>query len=105
MQERMEGSEAPDDAPESEEDRAAMALMVALVDLSGENWVSPDRFTRLAEGAGATEVELKIHFLTGVKRILRELPPQIFIDLDQRQSILNAVQEALDAAIDEEEGY
>ncbi|WP_051237489.1 type III secretion system gatekeeper subunit SctW [Ottowia thiooxydans] len=81
-----------------------VALMKDLVNLSSETWVSSDRFLRLAEKAGAEDVEPQINFLTGVKGLLREMPPRIFIDSDQRQSVITAAQDALDAAIDREEG-
>ncbi|MET4580091.1 type III secretion system gatekeeper subunit SctW [Ottowia thiooxydans] len=81
----------------------AIALMKDLVSLSSESWVSSDRFVRLAEKVGAQDVEPQINFLTGVKGLLRQIPPKVFADLDQRQSVFNAAQDALDAAIDRED--
>ncbi len=81
----------------------AVSLMKDLVRISTEKWVSPGQFTGLAERAGATDVEPRINFLTHVKTLLRDMPPQIFIDGDQRDGVLSAVQDALDAAIDQEE--
>lgn len=85
-------------------DGAPVALMKDLVGLSSETWVSSDRFIRLAEAAGAAEVEPQINFLTGIKGLLRDMPPRIFVDKDQRQNVLTAAQDALDVAIDREEG-
>ncbi|MBS7777601.1 type III secretion system gatekeeper subunit SctW [Acidovorax sp. CCYZU-2555] len=83
-----------------------VVLMRGLVDVSAEKWVSAQRFTSLSENSGARTPEAQIHFLTAVKALLREMPVQVFIDSEQRQSVFGAAQDALDAAIDrEEEGY
>ena len=78
-------------------------LTKELVRLSGEKWVSAGTLVGLAERSGARDVEPQINFLTSIKNLLREMPPQIFVDGDQRQRVLSAVQEALDMAIDREE--
>lgn len=80
-----------------------VGLMKDLVNLSSETWVSSDRFARLAEDAGASAVNARINFLTGVKGLLRDMPTKIFVDLDQRQNVFSAAQDALDAAIDLED--
>ena len=80
-----------------------VALMQDLVGISAEKWVSGARFTSLAEKFGATGVEAQIHFLTGVKLLVRDMPVKVFVDTDQRQTIFQAVQDALDAAIDKED--
>lgn len=81
----------------------AFELMKELVTLTGEKWVSAARFTGLADRWGLQDPALRVAFLAGVKDILREMPVPVFEDADVRQSILNAAQEALDAAIDDEE--
>ena len=78
-------------------------LMRDLVGITGEKWLSDSRFTTLATQHRVASVEGRIVFLTGVKTMLRELPVQVFPDPDARQSVLNAVQGALDIAIDEED--
>lgn len=78
-------------------------LMKELVAVTGEKWVGASRFTGLADRLGVFDVGARITMLTGVKALLRELPPKVFADADVRQSILNAAQEALDEAIDREE--
>lgn len=80
-----------------------VALMQDLVGISAEKWVSGNRFTALAEKVGATGVEAQIHFLTGIKLLMRDMPVKVFVDSDQRQTIFQAVQDALDAAIDKED--
>ena len=80
-----------------------VALMSSLVEISAEKWVSAQRFTGLSENSGAREPEPQIHFLTAVKGLLREMPVQVFVDSEQRQTVFGAVQDALDAAIEREE--
>ena len=80
-----------------------VGLMQDLVGISAEKWVSGARFTSLAEKFGATGVEAQIHFLTGLKVLMRDMPVKVFVDGDQRQTIFQAVQDALDAAIDKDD--
>ncbi|MOA48650.1 TyeA [compost metagenome] len=49
-----------------------------------------------------SSVEGRIAFLSGVRAVLKDLPISVYADSDTRQSVLNAAQLALDAAIDEE---
>lgn len=79
------------------------ALMQDLVAISAEKWVAGSRFTALAQRFGATGVEAQIHFLAGVKQLLRDMPERVFLDLDQRQTVFQAAQDALDMAIDRED--
>lgn len=81
---------------------AADRLMQDLVNVSNEKWVSESRFSALASGHGVESVGARIVFLGGVRAVLKDLPVPMFPDLDARQSVLNAAQLALDAAIDEE---
>jgi type III secretion protein W len=89
------------DPPQVQE--RAFDLMKELVTITGEKWVGPSRFTVLADRRGLKEPAQRIVFLTGVKELMRTLPELVFEDPEIRQSILNAAQEALDAAIDLEE--
>ncbi len=81
----------------------AFILLRELVDITSEKWVSHLRFSALADRWKLTDIKTRIIFLTGVKSLLREMPTKVFIDLDTRQSILDAAQEALDQAIEQEE--
>lgn len=78
-------------------------LMQQLVGISAEKWITGSRFSALSQDFGAQAVQLQILFLTGVKALLRDMPPQIFADADQRHTAFQAVQDALDTAIDREE--
>lgn len=81
----------------------AFALMKDLINLTGEKWVSAQRFSAMADRWELNDAQARITFLTGVKGLLRDMPEKVFPDLDQRQSIISAAQEALDAAIELEE--
>ncbi len=93
-------------APVADEDSAVQAfeLLKDLVALTQEKWITPSRFSALASRWAPEGVALQIRFLTQVKQILRSMPVQAFPDLDARQAVLDALQEALDVAINLEEG-
>lgn len=84
-------------APDSER------LMHDLVDLTGEKWLGASRLSSLAQQHGIASPQGHVGFLTGIKSLLRELPVPVFPDVDARQATLDAVQNALDGAIDQEE--
>ncbi|MEC4720742.1 type III secretion system gatekeeper subunit SctW [Noviherbaspirillum sp. CPCC 100848] len=81
----------------------AVKVMTELVGITSEKWLAGARFTGIAERVAPYEAGAQITFLTGAKAILRDLPVKVYNDADARQSVLNAVQDALDAAIDREE--
>lgn len=93
----------PIDEEDSEVGEHAFALMKELVDITGEKWVAAARFHALADKTGLADPQGRVVFLTGVRALLRRMPVKVFADADVRQSILDAAQEALDAAIDLEE--
>ncbi len=93
---RLQGDQGPLPA-------TPVQLMQSLVGASAEKWISASRFTGLSSEFGAAAVQPQIQFLTGVKALMRDMPPKVFIDADQRQTVLQAVQDALDAAIEREE--
>lgn len=78
-------------------------LMRDLVSITGEKWLGESRFSGLARQHGAGAPDSRVMFLTGVKTMMRDLPVPVYPDRDARQSALDAVQDALDIAIDEEE--
>ncbi len=83
----------------------ATGLASDLVGLTGERWVDAARLTNLSDKYGTQNPpECLVHFMTGTRNALRELPVQVFMSLEARQSLLDAAQTALDRAIDREEG-
>ena len=79
------------------------ALAIELVNLTGQRWVTSQSISSLVEKFDVRGLQKQIQFLTGVKNVLRQLPVEIFEDPDARQTLLNAAQDALDAAIDLED--
>lgn len=77
----------------------AQGLMRDLVGISEDKWIAPSRFEKLAERHGANALSERIAFLAGVRQILKDLPTQIYADMDVRTTILAAAQDALDNAI------
>lgn len=90
-------------AAEDDSDLRAFELFKALVALTSERWVTPSRFTNLATAWMPDDISGQVRFLTQVKAVLRSMPVQAFADLDARQAALNALQEALDQTIEQEE--
>ena len=83
----------------------ASGMAADLVALTGERWVDAARMSNLADKYGALNPPpCNVHFITGARNALRELPVQIFQSAETRQSLMDATQTALDRAIDREEG-
>ena len=93
-------------SPTSDQDLDTQAfwLMQDLVTLTGDKWVSALQFSAMADRWGVKELRARITFITAIKTLLRGMPVKVFADSDARQSLLNAVQEALDREIALEEG-
>lgn len=77
-----------------------MGQLIALID---KRWVSVQEVERLIEPLGLQEVVRQVHFYQEIKRLMRLLPTEVFIDDDQRQNLLDVFQSALDKAIEREE--
>ena len=80
-------------------------LTTDLVNLAGERWVDADHFKRLADRYQAMEpLEATVDFLTGVRNLIKEIPVKVFPTPENRQTLIDAAQGAVDYAIDREEG-
>lgn len=78
-------------------------LILALLKTISGGWISAIQFERLAKDLQIPDGAPTIFFLTGVKGVLRELPFKVYADDDTRLALLDAIQTAIDAAIDREE--
>ena len=87
--------------PESKLDE--QKLLLALLRTISGSWIAPSQFERLATELGVPDGSPTIYFLTGIKLILRELPIKVYSDEAARLSVLDALQTALDTAIEREE--
>ncbi|ELC9520125.1 TyeA family type III secretion system gatekeeper subunit [Vibrio alginolyticus] len=77
-----------------------MADVIALVE---QRWVSSDEIWKVANAMELTAVEQKIDFFREFHKLVRAIPIDVFVDEEQRQNLIQAVQKALDEAIDIEE--
>jgi type III secretion protein W len=73
-----------------------------LMSLTGDRSVSPQRIERLVDGLGVGEGEPRIALLRELKEIVRLIPLKVYQEPDQRELLRDAVQGALDTAIENE---
>ncbi|MDR6536946.1 TyeA family type III secretion system gatekeeper subunit [Variovorax soli] len=78
-------------------------LIDGVLDILAAGTPMPRHFDRLARDCKLPEGVPTIVFLTGLKRVLADLPEKAFDDRQIRMATLDAVQAALDEAIDQEE--
>lgn len=85
---------------------SATRMTRELVSVTGDRWVDGSRFSKISQDLGVHDpAAASVHFLTGARSALRDLPPQIFVSPEARETILDAAQAALDHAIDRDEGF
>ncbi|HBK5920393.1 TPA: TyeA family type III secretion system gatekeeper subunit [Vibrio alginolyticus] len=77
-----------------------VADVIALVE---QRWVSSDEIWKVVNAMELTAVEQKIDFFREFHKLVRAIPIDVFADEEQRQNLIQAVQKALDEAIDIEE--
>jgi type III secretion system TyeA family effector delivery regulator len=78
-------------------------LMSGLLDLIAAGNAVPVQFRQIAEKLALPRGAPTVALLSGVQFIIRELPDRAFNDRQQRIALRDAVQDALDEAIDAEE--
>lgn len=84
---------------------SATAMTSELLALTSDRWVDASRFGSICKRFDMHEpLEAAVHFLTGARHAIRDMPVQVFTSMEARQSLLEAAQAALDEAIDREEG-
>lgn len=89
-------------------DRAAKGsrgsnLLKAVLEFQQKKWLRPEDFTGLIAKLGIHGIEHEINFLREFKELVRSIPLKAYVDPEQRQRFLEAIQLALDDAIDREE--
>jgi type III secretion protein W len=83
----------------------ATQLAGDLIRLTGERWVDAGRIQRLASQFGLeSPPACAVQFMQSVRATVSSMPVQMFATPEARNSVLDAVQGALDAAIEREEG-
>lgn len=78
-------------------------LLKEVLDLQKNKWLSPEPIKELAGKVGVRDVQEEINFLREFKELVRKVPIKAYPDPEQRTRILDAIQLALDDAIDREE--
>ena len=78
-------------------------VMLAIVSLSAERWPTSARLIDLCNAEAGQDPQTRIMFLTSLRKIISDMPVKVFLDLEQRDKVLAAAQDALDELIDEME--
>lgn len=80
-------------------------LLEQMVALRSENFLGAMHVERIAAQAKAPDIEHEVLFLQEMLRMARAVPPQLFNGVQGRMKLLDAVQEAVDKAIEREDAY
>ncbi|HMR31382.1 MAG TPA: TyeA family type III secretion system gatekeeper subunit [Geminicoccaceae bacterium] len=83
--------------------KAADRLIGQILELAERSWVGPDDLRKLVGELGIRQVEAEIYLLRELSDLVRAVPLKVYNDMDQRDRLIGAVQEALDDAIRREE--
>jgi type III secretion protein W len=81
----------------------AHGLMDRTLTLKDDKWIRGDNVADLVRDAGVRDTEAQVHFLREYGGLCRQLPLKVFNEPENRSTLLDAVQEAQDAAIEREE--
>lgn len=82
---------------------AAHTLMKMVLKLKDQRFIDATQVRSMAREIGITDIEQEIYFLRELHGIARRLPLKIFADDEDRLRLVAGVQDALDAAVDQEE--
>lgn len=83
----------------------AMQLLGAVVALRKENFLGASQVNSIAARANAPDIEHKVLFLQELLNTTRAFAPSLFDGPEGRMKVLDAVQDAVDAAIAEEDEF
>lgn len=78
-------------------------LMSDVIALVEQRWVGSSEIWNLVNAMELASTERKISFFRELHKLIRHIPIDVFNDEEQRQNLIQAVQKALDEAIDLEE--
>ncbi|MTW22476.1 type III secretion system gatekeeper subunit SctW [Allochromatium palmeri] len=82
-------------------------LLGELLALQVQTWLRPESITPLPGKLGVREIAQEIGFLREFRELARSIPLKAYADCEQRPRLLDAIQQAMDSAIEreDEEGY
>lgn len=84
---------------------SATSMTSEMLALTSDRWVDASRLSGICKRFQMDQpLEAAVHFMTGLRNALKEMPVQVFVSMEARQSLIDAAQGALDEAIDREEG-
>lgn len=83
----------------------AQGLLEQVVALRSENFLGALHIDRIAAQAKAPDIEHEVLFLQELLRMTRNVPAQLFDGTAGRMKLLDAVQDAVDRAIDREDAF
>lgn len=86
-------------------DLDAMSLLGQIVALRRERFLSSSQVNAIAARANAPDIEHKVLFLQELLNTTRSFAPGLFDGFEGRMKVLDAVQDAVDAAVAEEDEY
>ena len=73
------------------------------MELMEDKWVGAQKIETLSNALAARAIEGQIYFVRELNAFFRDLPTKAYADLDSRERVLGASQEALDHLIEREE--
>jgi type III secretion protein W len=78
-------------------------LMGRIMALKEEQWITGNSIEGIVQSVGIRDIETRIYFLRELKNLVRDIPLKVYGDTESREKFLDAVQEAMDKAIESEE--
>jgi type III secretion protein W len=78
-------------------------LLKEVLDLQQNKWVRPEQIAALPGKLGIRRLTHEINFLREFKALVHSIPLKAYADPEQRPRFLDAIQQALDEAIEREE--
>ena len=83
----------------------ARRLLGKVLDMRGESFLNAGHFERIATEAHPPDIEREVLFLQELMQMVRSLPSQLFDGHAGHMKVLDAVQDAVDNAIEREDAY
>ena len=83
--------------------KAVHDVVMEVLPLREKRWIDSNKILSLADRLDLDDIEAKIYFLRELTAIVRRVSMKIYKDPEERIRLIEAVQEALDAAIEEEQ--
>ena len=83
--------------------KQADQLMIGLLRLGEQSWIGPSDIRGLVRPLALANIEAEIYLLRELGEVARMIPLKIFRDPEDRLRLVDAVQQALDDAIEREE--